>query len=294
MDWRGRAGTAAVVFLGALLLVAMIGKAVDPLVFVQQIRNEELTGIFSANTVALIALALEAGLGTALILGVRSWLVLGPTSLLVAFFLFLTGRNLVYVLQGLRDPSYDCGCFGFLWERTAVEAFWQDILLLIPPLIIAFWSRRYAAPEFFPAGKLATAGAVVVLTLGYVILGPGLPADFKHRAASTGEQTQFTRVDRMELWQGGQPLESARIYESADGLQFLILGSRSDRLLLVDPPEGTIQVLALQDVRESSEATVRLVDDPEILESVEFEFSALGVEFSLEGERYRLRTPEIH
>src|SRR5512134_3046016 len=85
-------GTAAGVFLGAVLLVAVWAKALDPSAFAEQIRVEGLDVLLSAEAVALVALALEAGIGLALALGIRRLWVLVPAALLVAFFTFLTGR----------------------------------------------------------------------------------------------------------------------------------------------------------------------------------------------------------
>ena len=145
--WKEYAGTAGAVLLGMVFLVATYSKAWNPDdfgAFVDQIRQEELDFLFTAVQVALIALALEAGLGTALLLGVRHLAVLLPTAVLVVFFLFLTGRNYWLVSQGLREPG-SCGCFGSLIERTPAEAFWQDLLLMVPLTLLCFWRRRKSA-----------------------------------------------------------------------------------------------------------------------------------------------------
>jgi uncharacterized membrane protein YphA (DoxX/SURF4 family) len=127
--------------LGIVLLVAVWAKAVDPASFAEQIRTEKLDFALSAPAIALLALALEAGLGLALLLGVRRNWVLVPATLLVAFFLFLTGRAWWLSAHGLRDAAASCGCFGNLVQRTPAEAFWQDLLLLVPPLVLAFVGR---------------------------------------------------------------------------------------------------------------------------------------------------------
>ena len=64
-------GTFAGAFLGCVLLFAVWAKALDPAAFADQIHTEKLDFLLSAQGVALIALALEAGLGLALLLGVR-------------------------------------------------------------------------------------------------------------------------------------------------------------------------------------------------------------------------------
>lgn len=167
-------GTAAGVFLGAVLLVAVYAKVLDPAAFAEQIRIEGLDVLLSAQAVALIALVLEAGLGLALLLGIRRLWVLVPAALLVAFFVFLTGRGWWMAAHGLREAE-SCGCFGNLVQRTPAQAFWQDLLLLIPALLLAFVGRDRTAR--FPTTRAAF---VAVATLAVALLAwkaPELPLD---------------------------------------------------------------------------------------------------------------------
>src|SRR4051812_16389187 len=76
-------GTFAGAFLGCVLLFAVWAKMIDPLAFAEQIRTEGLDFLIPARAVALIALALEAGLGLALLFGLRRKWVLVPAALLV-------------------------------------------------------------------------------------------------------------------------------------------------------------------------------------------------------------------
>lgn len=149
------------IVLGAVLLVAAWAKVLDPSAFVEQIELEGLDFLLPASVVAYLALALEIGLGSALLLGLRRLWVLLPVAGLVAFFLWLTGRNYWLTEQGLRDPGESCGCFGNLVERTPAEAFWQDLLLLVPPLLLAFLGRRWLAGRFV----VSRASLVAVLTV---------------------------------------------------------------------------------------------------------------------------------
>jgi uncharacterized membrane protein YphA (DoxX/SURF4 family) len=169
------AGTIAGALLGAVFLIAVWAKALDPSAFAEQIRTEGLDFLFSAQAVALLALALEAGLGLALLLGVRRLWVLVPTALLVGFFVFLTGRAWWLSAHGLRTEA-GCGCFGNLVQRSPAEAFWQDLLLLVPPLGLAFLGRDRRGRLFPP---LRTA-AVALGTLGVAVFAwksPELPLD---------------------------------------------------------------------------------------------------------------------
>lgn len=167
-------GTAAGVFLGAVLLVAVWAKALDPSAFAEQIRVEGLNVLLSAEAVALVALALEAGIGLALALGIRRLWVLVPAALLVAFFTFLTGRAWWMSAHGLREAE-SCGCFGNLVQRTPEQAFWQDLLLLVPPLLLSFVGRERA--RRFPTRRAAFVGAATAAVALFAWKAPDLPLD---------------------------------------------------------------------------------------------------------------------
>ena len=127
----GRAiGTLGGCVLGGILLVAVWGKALDPAAFAEQIHADGLDRLLPAGVLALLALALEAGIGLALLLAVRRLWVLVPASLLVVFFLLLNGRAYWLAAHGQAAAAASCGCFGNLVQRTPAEAFWQDLALL--------------------------------------------------------------------------------------------------------------------------------------------------------------------
>jgi uncharacterized membrane protein YphA (DoxX/SURF4 family) len=201
MDRRPRLawlGTAGGVFLGAVLLVAVWAKALDPAAFAEQIRIEGLDFLLSAQAVALIALALEAGLGLALLLGVRRLWVLVPAALLVAFFLFLTGRAWWMSAHGLREAEA-CGCFGNLVQRTPEEAFWQDLLLLVPALLLSFVGRggQNRRSARFPTARVAAAAVAAVATALFAWRAPELPLDDLATRLRPG-------VDIQDLCAGGE------------------------------------------------------------------------------------------
>jgi uncharacterized membrane protein YphA (DoxX/SURF4 family) len=174
-SFRWWLGTVCGVALGAVLLVALVGKVLDPESFVEAIRGEGLDAWLSAEWVAMTALGLEAALGIALVLGLRRRWTLLPATLLVAFFVFLTARGYWRYSQGLVDESGSCGCFGNLMVRTPAEAFWQDLLLLVPPLALAWVGRRKGLS--FPLFRLAVVGAGTVATLLLAWKAPELPLD---------------------------------------------------------------------------------------------------------------------
>ncbi len=173
--WRRFLGIAGGVVLGAIFLIASWAKALDPGAFASQITSEGLDFLLPTAAVALIALALEVFLGSALVLAIRRWWILWPTTLLVAFFLFLTGRNYWRYTQGEVQDEAGCGCFGNLVQRTPAEAFWQDLILMVPALLLAFVGRSAisSAPRLRLATTIALTAAVVVLAWK----APDLPLD---------------------------------------------------------------------------------------------------------------------
>jgi uncharacterized membrane protein YphA (DoxX/SURF4 family) len=169
--WVGRVGAFV---LGAVLLVATVAKALDPTAFAEQMRLEGLTFGLPPLVAAVLALAIEGGLGLALVFGIRRLPVLLAAAGLVAFFLFLTGRTWWLAAHGIA-PEASCGCFGNLVQRSPQAAFWQDLLMLVPPLLLAFVGRPKGAP--LPRRRLvATAtGAAALALLAWK--APELPLD---------------------------------------------------------------------------------------------------------------------
>lgn len=174
--WLRWLGTAGSVFVGAVLLFATWAKAIHPDAFVEAIASRGLTFGIGAAAVAFVALALEAGLGMLLLLDVRRLWVLIPAALLVAFFLFLTGQDYYYALRGIEHEGASCGCFGNLVERTPAQAFWQDLVLLVPGLALAFVARPRGG-RTVPPVRAAIAALVVVGTIAFAWKAPGLPLD---------------------------------------------------------------------------------------------------------------------
>lgn len=172
--WPGWIGTAAAVLLGLVLLVAAAAKAIDPFAFVRQVQGEGLAAVAPAWLVAAAALAIETGLGLALIVGIRRRGVLIPAGFLIVFFLFLNGRAWWRAAHGLVDPTAGCGCFGNLVDRTPAEAFWQDALLLVPAWSLS-WLGRLRGPLGRVRAWTPLVGVVAVLLFAW--RAPELPLD---------------------------------------------------------------------------------------------------------------------
>jgi hypothetical protein len=171
--WLGNVGGW---WLGGVLLLAVWAKALDPAAFAQQIHGDGLDVLLPAATVALIALAIEAGLGTALLLSLRRLWVLVPATLLVAFFVALNGRAYWLAAHGQASAAASCGCFGNLVLRTPAEAFWQDLLLLLPALALA-WLGRRRGRERLPTARLAIVAVALVGVPLFAWWAPELPLD---------------------------------------------------------------------------------------------------------------------
>ena len=172
--WQRAAGVAGGVFLGGVLLVAAWAKALDPAAFADQITSEGLDFLLPAAAVAAIALALEVGLGGALVLGIRRRWNLLPAAGLVVFFLFLTGRAYARHLQGIEPTGASCGCFGNLIQRTPGEAFWGDALLMVPALLLAFVALDRGP---WPRVRLAAVAALTAAAVALAWKAPDLPLD---------------------------------------------------------------------------------------------------------------------
>lgn len=276
-------------FLGAVLVVASIGKVLQPVLFVEQIRHEGLEILFSAETVALIALALETALGIALLLGVRHRYVLVLSTLLVAFFVFLTGRNYYWVLTGVRDSGYDCGCFGVFMQRTATEAFWQDLLLLIPALVLAYLdpSARRLKPPAWKSGLIAVGTAVVVIWGAVGIGRPGFRPETTALSAEGGPvfvPTQQFRVEIDNLVDG-----AAQVLECELTLQFLIVSEKLPKVLLLDATTQNVYEVDL--APQSLQAAESFLLPPEVplTRMTGFEVTDRGVTWSYAGHIVRLQ-----
>lgn len=217
--WRRILATLGGVFLGAVLLVAAWAKTLDPTAFAQQITNEGLDFLLPAFAVALIALAIEVFLGSALILGLRQRFILWPTAALVVFFLFLTGRAYWRHAHGVELPDTGCGCFGNLVERTPAEAFWQDLLLMVPALILAFLGQQRGRGRW-------RLGIVGLLTAAVVIVAwkaPELPLDDLATRLKPGVEVASLCVGK-EADGTRECLDSARILpEVAEGEHLVVM-----------------------------------------------------------------------
>lgn len=219
--WKRAVGYAGALALGAVLLIAAYAKALDPTTFADQITLEGLDFLLPAAAVALIAIALEVGLGTALVLNLRRLWILVPSALLSVFFIYLNARAWYLNATGQRTEEA-CGCFGNLVERTPAEAFWQDLVLLTVPLALAFVGRpRPGDPDYRAVPALRTAVAVLatVFAAGFAWRAPELPLDDLATRLSPGTEV-------MAICAGAEPQRvcfDAVLPELAEGEHLVVM-----------------------------------------------------------------------
>jgi uncharacterized membrane protein YphA (DoxX/SURF4 family) len=186
--WSPRLGYLGAVVLGVVLLVGGFSKTVDPHAFGEQIHAEGLDFFLSSELVAFIAIGLELALGAALVLGIRRLWVLIPAGLLVILFTFLTGRGYWNYAHGIVDEAASCGCFGNLVDRSPAEAFWQDLLLMVPALLLTFIGRAGRESRLF--ARIAAASVITFAGLLLTWKAPSLPLDNLATRLRPGKQIQ--------------------------------------------------------------------------------------------------------
>lgn len=171
--WPRVVGTIAGMLLGAVFLFSAYAKAIDPVLFQELIEKKELDVLLPTHVVALAAFAVLMLLGLLLFFGARRLWVLIPSTLLVAFFIYLAARGWYMDAHGLAEPHEGCGCFGSLIERTPQEAFWQDLLSLLPAALLAWLGRPKGPPQ--PWNRLGLAGATTVAGVVFSLMAPDMP-----------------------------------------------------------------------------------------------------------------------
>lgn len=285
--WSEYAQTIGAALLGVVFLVAAVSKVWSPddfATFTDQIRQEELDFLFKAPQVALIAIALQVGLGMALLLGVRHFGVLVPTWGLVLFFLFLTGQRYWFASQESLE-SDSCGCFGSFFERTPAEAFWQDLFLLVPLAVISSWRRSKS--ERIPAVRLCLAllGALGVTSWASISHDNEL-IELTSRLGSLGETGRFLPSHGYSLKIDGQTDEQARVYESVAGNAFLVQFPGWQDPLLIDLPSKTVRRIDPNFVRTISGDALELINQPQKSEETPFNAGDIGIRFEAYGRTY--------
>jgi hypothetical protein len=172
LAWVGRLAAFA---LGVVLLVAAGAKALDPAAFAEALASRGLTFGLPPLAVVMAVLAVEIGLGLLLLLDVRRVWTLSAATVLVVSFVVLNGWDWWQAAHGAARAA-GCGCFGNLVQRTPAQAFWQDLAMLAPALLLA-WVGLPRAARAFPPRRTAGAVVGVVAVLLFAWRAPELPLD---------------------------------------------------------------------------------------------------------------------
>ena len=257
-SWQPVVGVVAAFLLGVVLLVAAWTKAIDPLAFADEIARYGLDFLLPAWPMAILAVGLEIGLGLALVLGLRRWWILWPTGALIVLFLTLTGRTYWLWANGLLGDEASCGCFGNLVQRTPAEAFWQDLLMLVPLWLLAWLGRRTDRETGFPAKRTVVVAVTILASMLFTWQAPALPLDdlatrlspgvgLEEFCAGSGDDADSICLDVLlpaltmgEHWVVVSELDNETFVAGIEGLNALAADPAGARLtvLSADPAES--------------------------------------------------------
>jgi hypothetical protein len=229
-------GAVAGYLLGAVLLLAAYAKALDPHGFADQLHEMSVPATL-AYPGALVVVAFEAGLGAALLGGSRHSLVLLASTATFVMFVGIVAWQLAR-----PDGTGECGCFGQLFERTPLQALYEDLGFVA--LSGVAWIGR-PRPGVLPWGRsLLGAGAGLALAA----CAPLLPLDNQATALAPGATVEATQLDGIvpEL-RAGRHL--VLLLDRADPATRARIADLNERLKL---PRGPIPVVGIAD------------DDPEL------------------------------
>ena len=153
--WRLWSARLIEVIIGAVLLIAGLLKAYQPLDFIQQITDYRIvTAPTLVKVIAWIAITIECALGAALIVGYKRRVVMPAT--IGLFLIFLSAIGWAWY----TGATADCGCFGSWVKRTPAEAFLEDMLLLFAAG--AAWLLTRYEPVKFKSLRLSAVAAAVI------------------------------------------------------------------------------------------------------------------------------------
>ncbi len=268
------------IVLGVVLVTAAWSKALDPRTFAEQISYEGLDFLVPAAVLAWLVILVEVVFGIALLLGLRTRQVLLPTGLLIAVFVFLTSRAYWRWAHGIEVEGPDCGCFGNLIARSPAEAFWQDLVLLLPPYVLALLDQIKARDARI-LGRWGLVVAAGLIAGVFTLFAPGLPIDdlatrlspgvavSQLCAGSSDDAGERICLDLLvpELESGRhlviiESLESPILLSAVDDLNALATSNGESVWVVADATEDDLQVFywewgPLFEIREAPAALLR-------------------------------------
>ncbi len=231
-------GNLAGALLGLVLLYSAWGKALDPHGTADIYVRKGLLPAGIGTLVIVLAVALEAGLGAALLAFLRRPLVLAAATALMLGFFGLTTYEYFYPA---KDAS-SCGCFGNLIVRSPAQAVIGDGAFVL--LAFAAWIGR---PRSAGPVRWAVAVAASVAAGLFALVAPRLPVDGLATLLKPGVKVRETRIDEL-------------LPELQRGLSFVMLIDRADPATrarvphlneVLDPDQNQhVKVLALAEENE--------------------------------------------
>ena len=131
------------IVLGGIFIYASLDKIAHPRAFAEIIANYAILPDWLVTLPALVLPWLELAAGLCLLAGVWTRSAALLLSLLLLAFILALGFN------ALRGIDVSCGCFSTSASDT--ENAWvlmlRDLLILLPGLLIVFFSREKEVPE---------------------------------------------------------------------------------------------------------------------------------------------------
>ncbi|MCH5373883.1 MAG: hypothetical protein JJ992_07905, partial [Planctomycetes bacterium] len=216
--------------------------------------------------------------------------VLVPSSGLVVFFLFLTGRTYWMVVTGQQDDSYDCGCFGVFLQRTATQAFWQDLFLLVPPLLMAY-ADRSARHRPARRWKLGISGAATAALLVYAVAVAGISTGpTPELEVVNPDSDAFRPSNQFVLVVDGTEDPEGKIFESDATLEFLLISKLIPTPVMLNVHGSKVYQLENLPPPAGPSAELTLPKNIERREVGNFEVSGEGLKFEFDGHLVLLRS----
>lgn len=125
--------------VGGVFIYSSIGKLLSPDEFAKIIHNYDLLPLFLVNILAIVLPYLQFIAGVLLIIGVYKK---GDSAIFIGLiFVFLIALVQAYA----RNLDINCGCFSLDTSSSKSDILvriFQDVLLLIPALVIFIFSER--------------------------------------------------------------------------------------------------------------------------------------------------------
>jgi hypothetical protein len=206
----------------------------------------------------------------------------------VALFLAITGRTYWLVVTGQIDNTYDCGCFGVFLKRTATEAFWQDLFLLVPPLVMCFVAR--GAETKWPSWRFWVGVLSGILVVVYTVVTAGMPSEEMSAVEETAaESAPFVLTQDYALVIGDEEDTTAQIFQSDTALQMIVFSNRIPGPLILDLRKNLIFGVSSEMIDRRGKDSLDLPSLSGAKELGVFQVGSGGLSLSLDDQKIEIR-----